>query len=104
MSFVHGSQSWQAESRQAWWRHTNKAPFVMMASRERLARAVQVLRLTEPQADKLLELRKMHLRNLRELFEDRQRLNLQVTSWCPSLCWIHHSAPFLEDLRRGRGK
>ncbi len=41
-------------------------------------RAVQVLRLTEPQADKLLELRKVHLRNLRELFEDRQRLNLQV--------------------------
>lgn len=42
----------------------------------------QVLRLTESQAEQLLELRKAHLRNLRALFEDRQRLNLQV---CPLL-------------------
>ncbi|CAL8464951.1 g4486 [Coccomyxa elongata] len=48
--------------------------------RAKWERIVDVLRLTEPQAEQLLELRKVHLRNLRELFEDRQRLNLQAMS------------------------
>lgn len=50
----------------------------------------QVLRLTDAQAEKLLELRKVHLRNLRSLFEDRQRLNLQVQP--PCLAPLHGSS------------
>ncbi|KAK9917755.1 hypothetical protein WJX75_007864 [Coccomyxa subellipsoidea] len=48
--------------------------------RAKWERILDVLRLTDAQAEKLLELRKVHLRNLRSLFEDRQRLNLQAMS------------------------
>lgn len=37
-----------------------------------------MLRLSPAQEEQLLHLRKKHLRNLRNLFEDRQRLNLSV--------------------------
>ena len=39
---------------------------------------VQMLRLAPPQEEQLLLVRKKHLRNLRELYNDRQRMNLQV--------------------------
>ncbi len=48
---------------------------------------VQMLRLAPPQEEQLLLVRKKHLRNLRELYNDRQRMNLQVRS--PGL----HPAP-----------
>ncbi len=62
---------------------------------------MQVLRLTEPQGDQLLELRKVHLRNLRELFEDRQRLNLQVSLGCSfspprrGLTWVFDAQAYM---------
>ena len=40
---------------------------------------VQMLRLSPAQEEQLLQLRKKHLRNLRNLYEDRQRLNLGVS-------------------------
>jgi hypothetical protein len=43
----------------------------------------QVLKLTPDQAEQLLELRRMHLNNLHALYEDRQRLNLQVSTARP---------------------
>ena len=46
--------------------------------RARVRCAPQVLRLSGEQKEALLDLRKLHLRNLRALYEDRQRLNLQV--------------------------
>lgn len=39
----------------------------------------QLLRLSPAQEEQLLQLRTKHLRNLRSLFEDRQRLNLSVS-------------------------
>ena len=39
---------------------------------------MQMLRLAPPQEEQLLLVRKKHLRNLRELYNDRQRMNLQV--------------------------
>ncbi len=42
-----------------------------------------MLRLTPAQEEQLLQLRKKHLRNLRNLYEDRQRLNLSVSPCCP---------------------
>ncbi len=39
----------------------------------------QMLRLSPAQEEKLLQLRTKHLRNLRSLYEDRQRLNLSVS-------------------------
>ena len=39
---------------------------------------MQMLRLATPQEEQLLLVRKKHLRNLRELYNDRQRMNLQV--------------------------
>ena len=45
-----------------------------------------MLRLSPAQEEQLLQLRKKHLRNLRNLYEDRQRLNLSVGScWHPAL-------------------
>ena len=38
-----------------------------------------MLRLSPAQEEQLLQLRKKHLRNLRNLYEDRQRLNLGVS-------------------------
>lgn len=38
----------------------------------------QMLRLSPAQEEQLLQLRTKHLRNLRSLYEDRQRLNLGV--------------------------
>ena len=54
---------------------------------------VQMLRLAPPQEEQLLLVRKKHLRNLRELYNDRQRMNLQVRPprlhpappWCCAL-------------------
>ena len=40
-----------------------------------------MLRLSPAQEEQLLQLRKKHLRNLRNLYEDRQRLNLQVSAF-----------------------
>ena len=40
---------------------------------------MQMLRLAPPQEEQLLLVRKKHLRNLRELYNDRQRMNLQVS-------------------------
>ena len=40
---------------------------------------VQMLRLSPAQEEQLLKVRKKHLRNLRNLYEDRQRLNLGVS-------------------------
>ena len=54
---------------------------------ERNCAVVQMLRLAPPQEEQLLLVRKKHLRNLRELYNDRQRMNLQVRP--PRL----HSAP-----------
>ena len=34
--------------------------------------------MTPEQKERLMDLRKLHLRNLRALYEDRQALNLQV--------------------------
>ena len=42
---------------------------------------VQMLRLSSAQEEQLLQLRKKHLRNLRNLYEDRQRLNLGVSQF-----------------------
>ena len=39
----------------------------------------QMLRLSPAQEEQLLQLRTKHLRNLRSLYEDRQRLNLSVS-------------------------
>lgn len=54
--------------------------------------SAQMLRLSSAQEEQLLQLRKKHLRNLRNLYEDRQRLNLSVratqncvSAW-PFLC------------------
>ena len=44
-----------------------------------------MLRLSQAQEEQLLQLRKKHLRNLRNLYEDRQRLNLSVGPCCPLL-------------------
>lgn len=38
-----------------------------------------MLRLSPAQEEQLLQLRTKHLRNLRSLYEDRQRLNLSVS-------------------------
>ena len=45
---------------------------------ERDHATAQMLRLAQPQEEQLLLVRKKHLRNLRELYNDRQRMNLQV--------------------------
>ncbi|CAL5229307.1 g12609 [Coccomyxa viridis] len=43
-------------------------------------RILDMLRLSSAQEEQLLQLRKKHLRNLRNLYEDRQRLNLSAMS------------------------
>ena len=54
----------------------------------RWARILDALRLSRPQQDALLLLRKQHLKKLHDVYEQRQRLNMQVRdpSWC---CWVH---------------
>ena len=57
----------------------------------------QVLRVTSGQAEALLDMRKKHLRNLHALYEDRQRLNLQVCAFAYTELNIkdHLAAPAL---------
>ena len=52
----------------------------------RWARILDALRLSRPQQDALLLLRKQHLKKLHDVYEQRQRLNMQVCS--PSGCWV----------------
>ena len=49
---------------------------------------MQRLRLTPLQRDQLLLMRKNHLRNLRQVYEGRQQLNMQVRA---ALCLQTHS-------------
>ena len=44
----------------------------------RWARILDALRLSRPQQDALLLLRKQHLKKLHDVYEQRQRLNMQV--------------------------
>ena len=58
---------------------------------------MQILRLSGEQKERLLDLRKLHLRNLRALYEDRQRLNLQV-GCCPVACCCLNRSNLLSGL------
>ena len=58
----------------------------------------QVLRVTSGQAEALLDMRKKHLRNLHALYEDRQRLNLQVRLRPQRCCTPRSRAPVLHPV------
>ena len=50
----------------------------------RWARILDALRLSRPQQDALLLLRKQHLKKLHDVYEQRQRLNMQVRTLSPA--------------------